>query len=468
MTAQTRFTALLVLAFLTLAFAYFFQTYDLVLALFFGVVALSGLILLRNAYKTAYEITVFSLPLSVPATLLPNTQMLLPAEFCLTVLALSLLVLFIKNRLFKLWLRHPWPALWALSLFAATLFSEMPLVSAKFAIINAIYVWVFYYGLNLYLQEGGAFLKPIRLFAWGILPACLWGFWQFARFEFNPITLRGLFEPFFYSHTYFGATTAVLGGYFTGKAFENRKWVWWAVFFILLTIGSQSRAALWSLLFMGGVAVYMGLKPWLKWALPVFVLLTMASLSSPENWLYIFEQNAFESHNPQASLAEKTMSVTNLTTDVSNVERLNRWISALRMFKEKPHHGFGPGTYQFTYIPFQEPALENRLTVKNPDSPPEGSGGTAHSEWLLQLSECGWPTFSLFVSLLALWFFKAFKKGENQKALLPFILGLLTYYFHMHFNNFLNQAAFAFLFWSFGAMIQFSSNTNPACTITKK
>ena len=48
------------------------------------------------------------------------------------------------------------------------------------------------------------------------------------------------------------------------------------------------------------------------------------------------------------------------------------------MFEERPLFGFGPGTYQFTYIPFQEKSLENRLTVRNPDSPPQGSGGSAH------------------------------------------------------------------------------------------
>ena len=75
-----------------------------------------------------------------------------------------------------------------------------------------------------------------------------------------------------------------------------------------------------------------------------------------------FSYNNYESHDPQATLVEKSMSVTNLNTDVSNIERLNRWVSALRMFEERPFTGFGPGTYQFTYLPFQEKRLANRLT----------------------------------------------------------------------------------------------------------
>jgi O-antigen ligase len=141
-------------------------------------------------------------------------------------------------------------------------------------------------------------------------------------------------------------------------------------------------------------------------------------------------------------------------TDVSNVERLNRWTSALRMFEERPHVGFGPGTYQFTYIPYQDPALENRLTVKNPDDPPEGSGGTAHSEWLLQLAENGWPSALLFLIILLRWAQTGFTTAPNAaSAAFALFAPLATYCFHMHFNNFLNQPGFALLFWSLGAQL---------------
>jgi len=451
-----------------LGIAYWVHEKDLIFLLLLSVIVLSGWVFLSQGIKTAMEIAIASLPISVPANLLLKAEMLLPGEFLLAVVALSLLVFVIVHRRFGVVLKYPLPALWVFTLFLASFWSEIPIVSVKFATINGLYVWVFYYGVQIYLQEGGLFSKLVGLFGLAMIPAGVWGLWQFVQFEFNPITVRGLFEPFFYSHTYFGATAAILSGYYAGRAFEDRKWGMIAVFCIFITIASQSRAALWSLLFMGLVTSYMFLKPWLKWALPIVGMVAIAILSKPEQWVKLFEQSAFESHNPQASLAEKTLSVTNVTTDVSNVERLNRWISALRMFKERPHHGFGPGTYQFTYIPYQEPALENRLTVKNPDSPPEGSGGTAHSEWLLQLSECGWPTFVLFVALMIQWFFIAFGTKSPKKWALPLAMGLLTYYFHMHFNNFLNQAAFGFLFWSFGGMLHYSSNPTSICTITAK
>jgi O-antigen ligase len=149
------------------------------------------------------------------------------------------------------------------------------------------------------------------------------------------------------------------------------------------------------------------------------------------------------------------MSVTNVQTDASNIERLNRWVSALRMFEEQPYCGFGPGTYQFTYIPFQEKRLENRLTVRNPDTPPPGSGGTAHSELLLQLSENGILTPLIFLLMWIRWWYFGFFTIAKRSPLLPLFLGLSTYFFHMQFNNFLNQPVFAFLFWATAAYFDF-------------
>ena len=53
-------------------------------------------------------------------------------------------------------------------------------------------------------------------------------------------------------------------------------------------------------------------------------------------------------------ISENIQSISNITTDDSNTERLNRWSSAISMFKERPVFGWGPGTFQFQYAPFQK------------------------------------------------------------------------------------------------------------------
>jgi O-antigen ligase len=186
---------------------------------------------------------------------------------------------------------------------------------------------------------------------------------------------------------------------------------------------------------------------------PIIIVLFLVTIGA-ENIREAFAFNKIESHNPDTNIFEETLSVTNIQSDDSNIERLNRWLSALKMFQERPHWGFGPGTYQFKYIPFQESTLMNRLSVRNPDDIPKGSGGSAHSELLLQLSENGWPSTAIFIIIFLVWVYRGYLSiGELQIKRLPFFLGLITYAFHMNVNNFLNQPAFAFLFWTFGAVL---------------
>lgn len=454
---------LLIFGFISLGLAFYFDRYWHWLAMALGAGILCLIVYLKNGFKYLIPGLAFILPISVALPVSSSAKMVLPAEFIIVILAPIVLLKLWEHQKDRFLFRFPWPAIWLISFIPGLIFSDLPLVSIKFWILNGLYVLVFYYGILIWRAEGGNFNSLVNLFAWAMLPASLIGLYHFAEYEFNPITLAGIYKPFFYSHTYFGATVAIIAGYSLGKANQDKRWWPIAIALGALAMISGSRAALWSILFMLGIYALLQLKPLWRFALPILGLTIALSLGGYSKLEELFTYNRYQSYDPNASIVEKSMSVTNVQSDVSNIERLNRWVSALRMFEERPHWGFGPGTYQFTYIPFQEKKLENRLTVHNPDSPPEGSGGTAHSEILLQLAENGWTSVLLFCLILGLWFFKGFTSKSATKALyLPLLLGLSTYYFHMHFNNFLNQPAFAFLFWSFGAMIDFQTKPEEA------
>ena len=76
-------------------------------------------------------------------------------------------------------------------------------------------------------------------------------------------------------------------------------------------------------------------------------------------------------------------SVTNVSTDASNLERINRWNSAIRMFKDRPLLGHGPGTYMFLYAPYQKPSEKTIISTN------AGNRGNAHSEYLGPMAESG-------------------------------------------------------------------------------
>jgi O-antigen ligase len=136
----------------------------------------------------------------------------------------------------------------------------------------------------------------------------------------------------------------------------------------------------------------------------------------------------------------RLQSAANVSTDASNLERINRWACAIEMFKERPLLGFGPGTYQFEYAQFQEP--EN-LTIISTNF---GDLGNAHSEYLGALSESGIFGLISFLILVGAMFYSGItlyydnsKIDVAQKALvLSSILGLSTYFIHGFLNNYLD------------------------------
>ena len=145
--------------------------------------------------------------------------------------------------------------------------------------------------------------------------------------------------------------------------------------------------------------------------------------------------------------------ILNISTDASNLERINRWNSALRMWKQRPVMGWGPGTYQFNYAPFQK---SNEMTIISTNA---GDMGNAHSEYIGPLAEQGVPGMAFIIILVSVIIYTGsmiYSKSENKhsrKMALAILLGLLTYFIHGIMNNFLDTDKLAVPVWAFVAMI---------------
>jgi O-antigen ligase len=158
----------------------------------------------------------------------------------------------------------------------------------------------------------------------------------------------------------------------------------------------------------------------------------------------------------QDRLDKHLESISNVRSDASNLERLNRWASGLRMFSERPWLGWGPGTYMLQYAPFQNPYQKTIISTNNADV------GGIHSEYFGPLVESGIPGFLFFAGIvltslqrgMSLWY--RLKDAEQQRdrlILLCAMLGLVTYYTHGFLNNYLDMDKTALLFWSGLALI---------------
>jgi O-antigen ligase len=145
-------------------------------------------------------------------------------------------------------------------------------------------------------------------------------------------------------------------------------------------------------------------------------------------------------------------SISNISTDASNLERINRWHSAYRMFQNHPLLGFGPGTYQFKYAPFQH---SSELTIISTNG---GTKGTAHSEFLGPMAEQGLLGVICFILIITLVAWRASiiyikSSGHDKYFILVLLLGLVTYFVHAFLNNFLDTDKASVPFWGFIALI---------------
>lgn len=78
--------------------------------------------------------------------------------------------------------------------------------------------------------------------------------------------------------------------------------------------------------------------------------------------------------------------------DVSTAERFYRWIAAIRMIKDNPVTGYGPGTFYKNYKPYTVPVYKTWVSDNKEHS-------TVHNYFLLLLAEQGIPGLIFFLFL---------------------------------------------------------------------
>jgi putative inorganic carbon (HCO3(-)) transporter len=152
-------------------------------------------------------------------------------------------------------------------------------------------------------------------------------------------------------------------------------------------------------------------------------------------------------------IGKEIQSISNISSDASNRERLNRWSCAYRMWLDKPLFGYGPGTYMFKYAPYQLSYMRTIISTN------EGNGGNAHNEYLGPLAEQG--AFGMIIMLaiatsvitLAFRLFYNLKDPDMRILVISIFLGLITYFVHGLMNNFLDTDKAAVPFWGFIAML---------------
>ncbi len=338
-----------------------------------------------------------------------------------------------------------------------TITSTMPWVSFKFLLARLWFVICFYYfGIILFKDP-----KNINRFMWAyILPFTVIIFYTLimhSQYGFTVDTANWIMSPFYNDHTIYGAILAMfmpILGYFIYNsqytfAQKGISFVFLLIFVVALVF-SFTRAAWISLAIALAIGAVMYFKINLKLITFFGIILLGLFFLSKDRILMKLEKNRQDS---SSNLTEHVQSISNISSDASNLERINRWSAAIRMFKKHPGFGFGPGTYAFKYAPYQF-SYEKTIISTN-----AGNKGNAHSEYIGPLAESGvfgllsfaFIVIAIFYAGVSLYY--TMEKGPMRALLLAMILGLITYFIHGFLNNFLDTDKASVPVWGFAAAI---------------
>ncbi|MGQ0828569.1 MAG: O-antigen ligase family protein [Bacteroidota bacterium] len=432
-------------------FYYFNLIPAAILILFLALFSLDKLILL----------VVFLTPLAVNLQDLEGGLGLsLPTEpIIFGIMLLFILKQFHRNTIENNVIKHPVTIAIIINLiwiFVTCITSDIPLISFKFLVSRLWFVIVFYFiGIQLFKHY-----PAIKKFNWlYIIPLTIIIFYTLYKHSLLGFEEKAdhVMTPFYNDHTIYAAMIAmflpVLVFFMMNKKYSP-------------TI--RSGAFLLLIIYLVALVLSYTRGAWVSLAvalLTCFVLLlrikfhTILILITGVSAVLFFYQTEItmklEKNRQDASeeFDEHIQSIANVSTDASNLERLNRWNAAFRMFRERPVFGWGPGTYSFKYAPFQH-ANEKTIISTN-----RGDGGNAHSEYIGPLSESGVLgalTFIIIVLCVLSTGFRLYytlKDSETKKVVLVTLLGFITYVVHGGLNNFLDTDKASVPFWGFIAIL---------------
>ena len=431
--------------------------------LFFAVPVVLGVLLLYIfSLDKVLLLTAFTVPLSVNLKALEaGLAISLPAE----PLLIGIMVLFFAKMLYdgkydKSISHHP-IAIVIYCMFAwmlvTTITSEMPVVSLKFILSRLWFVVPSFFLCAILFKNP----KNIHWFIWLYIAAlcivCVYTIIHHAQFGFDGDSAHWVMTPFYNDHTAYGAALAIylilaLTYVFLPGVKTSKRLIIIGVIALLSValMFSNCRAAWLSVIAALAVLICVLLRIKFRWIAATVVILV---------GLFFAFQNqiidALEKNNQDASgdLVENIQSITNISTDASNLERINRWQSAFRLFNERPVFGWGPGTYQFVYAPYQ---MSKEKTIISTNA---GDGGNAHSEYFGPLSEQGLVGSILVLTLVVVTIYhgiKTYKRCKNRQAkvlVLGATLAFISYFVHGLLNNFLDTDKLAVPVWSLAALI---------------
>ena len=336
---------------------------------------------------------------------------------------------------------RPLAAVAAIAL-VSVLASRVPLIGIKAWVMAALYAAFGY----LYFVSTG--FRPRRFSLWlglGVLLASLLSTYASLRVLSAGAGLRtayGAARPFFVEHGTFAAYIA----FFLPPA-------------IVESIASEGRRRfLWAAgagVILTGIVLTFTRAAWISVALvlPVLLVAKMAARGSarllvPISIVALLAWGIGTTKIAEPLLGHARTIVT--AGNVSNLERLNRWMAAVEMTKARPLTGVGYSAYGEEYRYYRRKSIVTEQSY---------AMFGAHNELLRMLAETGWLGLAAsiwFLGAVAVAGVRTFARDPRSyrgRLALGLTCGLATYAVHSLFNSYLGIDKISVPFWIFVGML---------------
>lgn len=346
-----------------------------------------------------YWLLLIVLPLSTEFNFTPSLGLDLPDEPLLIILSVAVLAsILYQPSQFRFIVSSPifrWIIAIVLWMFISLCYAPNQWLALKFILAKIWYILPLVFLTALIHQRSSNFKKTALLICIPMMLVITQTLIRHSFYGFDFVAIKKIMAPFFRNHVNYSAMLVclipigLLIHYFT-KDLRKRNIIKAAIGIALLGLFFAYSRGAWLALVVGIMTYWLIKKNILGKAILVGTIAAIIGLIvlinnnrfmqfAPEHDQTIFHENFSEHLNATIGLK-----------DISNAERLHRWVAGVRMVAVKPWTGFGANSFYNNYQPYT--AAQFKTWVSN-----NLEHSTVHNYFLLIAIEQGIPALILFV-----------------------------------------------------------------------
>lgn len=405
------------------------------------------LLLIVN-WKLAYMLFLFTIPISIDFEISSSLSTSLPDEPLMWVFMFMFPFIFIQDPKVlgrRDWFRDPIVTVIMLQyiwMVVAVIFSKELTLSLKFMAAKTWFLISFFVLPYYVFRKKEDFKRAFLLFLVPLVATMAIIIVRHAArgFEFRRVeqAIGGLY----YNHVDYSAVISIFFPLLfvaipmsrkLRNPFVNIALIGLILFFIPAIYLTFARAAVVAVIFAIAVAVAIRLRL-ANLIMPVFIgFIAMVLVIMVKDNRYINFRPNFEKTYMHKNFSEHIVA-TFRGEDMSSMERLYRWIAAMRMSMDEPVKGWGPNAFYYYYKPYAVSSFKTYVSRNTERS-------TTHNYFLYMLVEQGWPAMILYTVLIMVVFAQAQKTYHRFKD--PYykycVLGVVMMFASAFINNFFSE-----------------------------